>query len=81
MNKEKGLYVAFIWEGGEADSKGLKVGDEILSINGTDSQAAVYTKDKERLILDLPEKGEIFKLEVSNKDNFIESRKYNLCGE
>ena len=70
MDKDKGLYVAFIWEGSEADSKGLSVGDKILSINGTYSQAAVYTKDKEILILHLLDKEETLTLEVSNKDNF-----------
>ncbi len=31
-----GLFVSFIWEGSEADKKGLKVGDRILTIAGAE---------------------------------------------
>jgi C-terminal processing protease CtpA/Prc len=28
------LYVAYVWEGGPAQAQGIRVGDEIFSING-----------------------------------------------
>ena len=56
MDDKKGLYVAFLWEDSEAASKGLSVGDRVLSINGIDSKPATFTNEKETLIFDLLKK-------------------------
>ena len=68
---EKGLYVSFIWNNSEAQQKGIKVGDRILSLNNQTVNPE-NKQQQENLIEEFVNSEQSVSLEINKKGNVIQ---------